>query len=1461
MYRLRRLYLDSIGVADNRFSDITVELTGVDGAPADSIVWLRNGAGKTTMLSLLLALILPDRRDFLATRIKGRTLEDLVLGSDTAHVCAEWVDPNGQVLLTGAIYEWAGRVRPRDYNTGGRDRLNKAWYCVSPEESLFGSTFDELPFTTRSARGGHPIDLDGFKAHIRLLATRGLSATVADKTIAEWHEALRERHFDPEMYKYFAEVNATEGGMDDLFKKIDTAGAFVRYLLRFVADDTRVRPVRDLLADTAVEIAKGPAYLAERDFCAEATPRVRAFGDAHAKVIEAASARDWKRAEASGFKRALLDAAEAVERTREHAEAHLVELHDAFERARNAALLARRNRDEYYRLGAELRLAAAREALRGAEAAVADAKVRAAAWAAVPELAAVTGAREQLRIRDTEMRAAAEESAPLIDRLDRARAVLAGALDAALAGASSGLATLEAEAGELDAARSRAETARQNADGELGRVDADVANLSQQIAVHDAAVARLVDADIIDPGEDLAAAARRLRDIESVAGERLIEVAAERAELEDHLGECRRELKARRDDQAGAARAHAVEAERLAGFERRADALGNQVRVRELLQDSDPDVFSSYFDLLAALDAALVATDAEVLSERLGIAADEQASHALATEGLLPPRAAVAAVVERLDAAGITAHPGWRYLAENYPDVSTHPGLIAALPEICDGVIVYGDLARAAAELDGVELADAVVLSSARAFAEPGAAKIVVGPVAARHDRDAGAAAAGLLGPRIDASRARAGSLIARRQADAALAGTMRALLDELPDGGIVVLRATVTAAADVAKATDGKVIDAEIQTRELEGSQLQLEEARSEAQREQEQAASAAARVEELEEAEKATVAPARAAWEALPARRQRAEAARAAAQREFTRADEALTRCRSRVTELGLKQSDWLRRRAGLPEGADLGSVTIEAAEVAIKEHERMLREAYPEDELRRRVDQASEALQDAEVVWTSRPFEVRALAEEFAVTPAGVDVDLRAGELTRAEEDATAASERLGEARVELKSAEAELAERTPSDRLRHSSEELETPRDLAHSIEMAEAAEALGAEWQLRAGDAERQAGEVDKDIRAGRVRSGLLRDQADKVHSVEPGDVAAGRVPDGDDEVRSAAGAVVAGLEAAEGAYSSAASMRSVRADDLRSWANQDRFARVADDGNGDAVRMLRERLRAQNLVDTVAPQADAWVSDLAVRHAAIEAQLSQVEQTKQNLVGRLGALVEDHLSVISRASALSELPDGIGPWAGARFLDVAPRSRPNREQITVRVAGLVDRMVSAGRVELDGPELLWQATDAAVEGGFKATILKPAPEQPTARTPVESMSKWSGGENLTASLILFLVLARLRSEQRTGRRAGASGGLVALDNPLGKANYLPFLDLQRRVAKVTGAQLVFFTAIADLGAVTAFPRIVAMHKRPSLSRQGVAFAIIDPEHSYTADNDPDSKPAAVAATTSVRADP
>jgi hypothetical protein len=94
-------------------------------------------------------------------------------------------------------------------------------------------------------------------------------------------------------------------------------------------------------------------------------------------------------------------------------------------------------------------------------------------------------------------------------------------------------------------------------------------------------------------------------------------------------------------------------------------------------------------------------------------------------------------------------------------------------------------------------------------------------------------------------------------------------------------------------------------------------------------------------------------------------------------------------------------------------------------------------------------------------------------------------------------------------------------------------------------------------------------------------------------------------------------------------------------------------------------------------------------ADLATREKAIAQQIAQVETHKRNVVVRLADLVGEALADLSRASTLSELPAQIGPRAGQPFLTVGPRTRPTPEQVQVRAGELVDRMVAAGKVDLD----------------------------------------------------------------------------------------------------------------------------------------------------------------------------
>jgi len=547
-----------------------------------------------------------------------------------------------------------------------------------------------------------------------------------------------------------------------------------------------------------------------------------------------------------------------------------------------------------------------------------------------------------------------------------------------------------------------------------------------------------------------------------------------------------------------------------------------------------------------------------------------------------------------------------------------------------------------------------------------------------------------------------------------------------------------------------------------------------------------------------------------------------------------------RGRLRGLNATRSQWVAERAPLPPAAtDWPAPPVDTARAALAEADRQLRDQFPEHELRRAVEDGEAAVRAAAGKVSTEPA-VRARAEEFVASqPAAADEALRREAEEAAHDRAlTAAGVRAGADR-ELADAETEVtATKAPPDRPRHAEVPAE-PVDRADALRRAAAASEEAAQHQSVVTERERERDAAGAEAERAEIRAGLLRDQAGVLRDVEAAPAAVGDVSEVDAEVRARVRHLAAEVDAAEGAYNSAMSTRSKAAEALRTWAGADRFALVAEDEHGRAVKLLRDLFRSDQLFERVAPRAGEMAADLENRHRLIDQLLAEVEVHKRNVVSRLAGLVDDALGDLARASTLSELDDNIGPWAGQRFLIVEPRQRPTAEQIEVRVADLIDQMLAAGRVELDTIELLWKATEAAVTDGFRASVLKPAPDQPTGRTPVEDMRKWSGGENLTASLVLFCVMAKLRAEKRTGTRAGTAGGVVPLDNPLGKANYVPFLELQRKVAAANGVQLVFWTGIGDLGAVTAFPRIAAMHKRPSTSRAGAAYVTVDGDASFT----------------------
>lgn len=90
--------------------------------------------------------------------------------------------------------------------------------------------------------------------------------------------------------------------------------------------------------------------------------------------------------------------------------------------------------------------------------------------------------------------------------------------------------------------------------------------------------------------------------------------------------------------------------------------------------------------------------------------------------------------------------------------------------------------------------------------------------------------------------------------------------------------------------------------------------------------------------------------------------------------------------------------------------------------------------------------------------------------------------------------------------------------------------------------------------------------------------------------------------------------------------------------------------------------------------------------------------------------------------------------------------------------------------------------------------------------------------KFSDGERLTTAILLYCILVRLRTRQkaRAEHLWESDAGLLLLDNPFGKATLATFVDLQLRMARLMGVQLIYATGINDFAALKAFPHYVRL---------------------------------------------
>lgn len=1435
-HHLASLRLRSIGERSARFTDLTLDLTspaGVNRVPDDSVVWLRNGGGKSSLLSLFYALLLPHANDFMGRTVK-RHLTDYVDTGDTSHTVAVWHpasqtnllgDPE-HVLVTGAVYEWVDQRRPVDAEKA-RERLNTYYYAFYTVPGVLEES--TIPFEDDN---GQPLRLGPFLAALKDVAAdhpHGLDLVVTNKQYV-WVNELTNRGLDPEIFRTQKEMNHVEGGVEDLFK-FSSAREFINFLLDLTVAPDAATNVADRLSEIANLLASKPAKIEERDFCSTSAGVLDRLAHAYNEMVAATNdlAEATKHgSDLSASFAATIAAAEvdldALGERRASAEAGRTQ-------ASNDAAVANLQAYLYQVRAAELRLTDAQEAFRVAEQESADVNHLVEAWKLADHLGGRSDLQSELEQVQVEAAAEREELGPQRLEHDRHATRLATRLDALTAEAQNRAARERETATlfrvEADQHLREAKGARAERTAALQVAAAATANLGELATeVRRAVQAGHLPSEGTEPSRHhehlLKVYADQLSELENVRNRRKAR-PAQRQTLTKTLTD----LVTQQFQLDTERSALAADQDALRG---RADKLARSGRVRDLTEATDDapvDLWGEADTLHGRLTREIMNADEGLIRLEANRIDDKRVSDVHARTGFLPTSLDAERVIDVLTEAGIEAQSGWAHLLTLLPDHALAVGLNDPdMARLGCGVVVPTDrrdeAVRALTALDTLTTSLVGVYTAATASdltrTSIGADQPNQSPTGPAWtglnqgmvDQAVADSAVNALSHRDQTYTARQLALREQRETDRNLIEQLKGLLDDCPAGYLDTLASKLDSVDRLLEDVARKLGQAQQGLTVLDEDDAVDSHTENQLTERIAQGQTALSRVASL--AEKFNDA---ADW-----KREQAEADATARKAEATDADETakaqeettVAQCHiDAATEADRDLNGFRHETATItfldgrtdPDPDDT-TITLDGLRGRFRNVERAWATKASQSVLADRENRLQQQLAAVAGIITRAQPATLAHAGELLVSPFGQSRDSRAEALAAAERDKTSTTKAEGRAHAAVETAEIDLtatrARRTDPPQRQLPSEPATANEADALAVEQEQAgtvarAAVTGAEAELSAITTEQTRLE-SRISTFGFLCEGLP----------DPDGTTATAFAGDDNAAKTRKRDAIDRLSTAEARWTRVSTVISQAMLDLRTTAAN--YPNVKTQARDRAVHDSEE---------TLAPNAAALAAQLRLRQDMITGELDAITKDQDIVAQSLANLVKDTLDTLRKAERYSRLPKTLGAWADKYLLKIKFEPPANDNDLRTHVNLVIDERVAAG-VKAEGLPLLKEAVHKAVgPRGFTVTVLKPTQDLKTVREDITRLGKWSGGEKLTVCVALYCTIAALRAANN-GRR-DRSGGVLLLDNPIGRASHGSLVWLQRHVAKANAVQLVFTTGVKDPDAVSQFPNIIRLDNR------------------------------------------
>lgn len=1471
MLELNRILLRNFGPVEARYEHVNLDLSGA-GEPVDqigliggaesgqvetrpaaaSLLLLPNGGGKGVLLHALQSTITPFRhRD--TESLKKFT----VSMRQPTHVAIEWANrANGKLLVTGQLL---------GLTSGGE--LARQFYAFRPSAALDA---DRLPFT----RDGKWTPYDAYLTFLQEQRSNTALEMDLKDTQEAWEQLQTRLGLDPDLFAIQWKMNASEGAAGDAFSR-SSGKHFIEWLLRQVTPTERFQPLEERFAHYRHEVTQHDGLRLQNAYATAMEGACHTVHNQHQRQLEADGAAGAAAAHLSALRKAIDDRVELADETLSTSSEQL-EAAKKQVLATNAALdLANRRRSHVTMVEHELLYTDAQAQAQSAKNALQPAELESEAWGAVglyiDERAAADDLDELQTTLAREEGIAQQASARRDRAAARARAGYSNVIAATEADLTAQQAGLRRESDQIRAWRTTTGELRQ----QIASANAEARQHQQQIAAAEKALQSARDDGLLGPDETTAAAKTRATQEADTAETRASAAKTTLTSAETHAGKTAadaRNLQTQAQDAASESKALQRDLARWRVDGKRIvdrPLVGEITETdREALDAADPLVWLDEHaaGIVAQCQSAASTIQAEQTEPRRESEDAERLLRALdISGGLLPPRPAVARLLSFLRDHEIAAVAGWRWLSDSCPS-GDHARIIATWPELADGIIVNDRTAVAEAKellVDAELLPDAAVTIAAsdevlRNRDDAGAGRYVPRPTPALHDSDAAERERAAVEDRYANARSRLERLQTRLTAVTELAHEVQAWHRGLGEEHAADLIARAKIAADHAETLETQADEADTTASEaaeaLTTARTALEEAReshtrlrgnlerlarldqlvsdaealkplldritTENQRHTQQIATLESRIEHAE-----------ATLEDL---RERAAATKVELAEHKT-AMEAIT-CTAEAEQHQRQET------APLPNIAALVA-ELQRAELAFQQ-------AAIDDGLRRRATDVEAELQRLQRDWGAVDEQVKERARELSTDPRAKARPQR----RVAAETARASLARLRQDNDDRGQAEAQAKERLEQHRPKRGratwldadeDPQAWTPADLESVEALIAKAEALIIDATATHQDAQRKQKTITQEVQNQRERQQRLQIIQSRVTGAArslPTAETAADLPADLEELDTTATAAINRFDACRKTAGIAADGLKKAVSDLKIINERHDFA-----GVDFPLQGIISNFPEAHMPGT----ARTWAQSLEQFRATIATDLSQADTRRQHIVETLTTHAREALWLLRTAHTAARVPAGNSPWAGKTFLDIKFAS-PADATIAASARATVDRIAHQTRqTAISGIDLALACLRDAVPTGFDVKILKPTPGGGTTMVPIERMAKeFSGGQDLTGSILLYCVMAILKQTDRA-RRRDAHGGTLFLDNPLGRANADYLMRLQFQIARAMNVQLICTTPLSEDRAIMHFPLQIHMINDSSI-RQGTGLIRISKQARATIappplDPDPDAE--------------